>query len=518
MTCKQLARGALLLLALGSLSLAQNQTLTNETVPPTPKTCQVVVDGYGGFATHSANPNGVPRVANFTFESALFFGAQPVGAPLAKTAWLSTRALGTPALPAIPQTVVVPGRRVTSTWTLFGGLWDFQLTQFLDGPDPVSGPPRESSTLQQIYRITNRRPSTDPPHNVHLVRYWDCDIQTLGNDRAGASMRQQHCGAMPPFTSNAQWVFAYDHAESLSRMVATASIEAVDPNGQLVKARAFQVLPFATLRTNITTMGFGALLNVLNNDLNQDLVVDAPEAGFDVTMAVGLIVPNVASGQSITVHTRSRVTDLEKKSPPPGRPTNLRARDITCITWGGNVGGTEPGLPILCVNGSNKCAGIQPGMPIAIQLSSPPANPPGSTVYILYATVGNPKVKTFCGGPHAGDFASWGPPIGELGLASFPVNSGFGPIWSGGAANLGFLFVSNLGLGIPGGPAGPPGPCGPGMGPIIVLPHFPLGKFAITLQGLVLDFAARNAPAGLPISITNAVNVHWLPNCLCQDH
>jgi hypothetical protein len=509
-----------LLLALGSTALAQNQTLTNETAPPRPKTLQVIVDGYGSFQTMSANPNGVLRVADFTFQSALYFGATPTGTPppLTKSQWLSTINLGTPALPVIPQVVVIPGRRVTSTWTLFGGLWEFRLEQFLDGPDPASGPPHESSTLQQIYRITNRRPATDPPHDVHLVRYWDTDIlPTLGNDRAGVSMRQQHCGTMPPFTSNAQWVFAYDPAEQLSRMVAAASIEVVDPNGQLVKARAFQVLPFPTLLNNITAQGFGALATVLNGDTNVDLVVDPPEAGFDVTMGVGLIVPSVASGQTITVHTRSRVTDLEKKNPPPGRPTNVRARDITCITWGGNVNGIEPGLPILCVNGSNKCAGIQPGQPIAIQLSSPPANPPGSTAYIIYATVGNPKVKTFCGGPHAGDFASWGPPIGELGLASFPVNSGFGPIWSGGAANLGFVFVSNVGLGIPGGPAGPPMPCGPGFPPIILLPPLALGKFAITLQGIVLDLAARNAP-GLPLSITNAVNVHWLPNCLCQDH
>ena len=26
------------------------------------------------------------------------------------------------------------------------------------------------------------------------------------------------------------------------------------------------------------------------------------------------------------------------------------------------------------------------------------------------------------------------------------------------------------------------------------------------------------ADPSLPISITNAVNVHWLPQCLCQDH
>jgi hypothetical protein len=245
-------------------------------------------------------------------------------------------------------------------------------------------------------------------------------------------------------------------------------------------------------------------------DTDGSLLIDGAELPGDYAMGQSIVFPMVPPGATVTAHFRTRLTALDKKN---ATPTDQQARDITCATWGGNVGGRKPGIPILCVNQRTDCAQVPVGSVALVQMSAPPMGP-NPTHYVLFATLGHPKANTNCGAPGAADFALWGGGIHPWGVGAFPVSSLLGN-WTGGDALPGFALASSIpGIGlITTPPATGPLPCGGGP-PILGIPFIALPKFAFTLQALVVDFGSRQGTIQ-PISVTNAVQVA-MGNCSCQ--
>jgi len=469
------------LLFLLTSAWAQTSTLTNG---PGDCTVSVIADGYGSYGSAASgnlmfDPMGAPAPAGSSYQSAVYLQTS-----CGINRWLSTSAgFGSPALPGVPITNPDPRTAVSSgTIPGTGSGVDFTLVQALTGPDGDCG-----TTLRQTFGFTNR---SGAACDLCVVRYVDTDLLFDGSisDRPGTSASV----IGPPWNANSHWIFAYDSPAVLGPMYAITA-EGLDAAGQPVLPLGYVSLPFATLRTNITSMGCGAMTNVITNDTNGDLLNLPAEASFDTTIGIAVRFSAVPDGQTVTFVTRTRIATR----------TPQAMRDMVPNARAGNVPG---GGDLLHFAGQT----ARPGycLPIAgggaLTLAAPPGN--ATAHYVLFAHVGRPLLGNLCGAPRAPDFAQWSVPgLGTVGDAA--MNAGaFFLNGAGGASTPAFPLATSI---APLAPfVTPPAAGGPPGG--LILPVPALGPIGVTLQAIVLDLSGPPA-----LRLTNALELTG-NGCSCQ--